>query len=106
MTILTQIYQQANLPGIGPISLSCVYFFFMLSTIIAPAIKLHLKTQFLIAGICYTLSYVSGIFAELTDVAVLKYTISSIGSCLTGSSAGLLWVSSGRYIHLACIKYE
>ena len=25
---------------------------------------------------------------------------------MTGASAGLLWVSSGRYIHLVCLKYN
>ena len=67
MTILTQIYEQADLPGIGPISLSCVYFFFILSTTIAPAAPWTLKSQFILAGFFYTLSYVSGILASFTD---------------------------------------
>lgn len=105
MTILTHIYEQADLPGIGPATLAVNYITFILSTIAAPACQAPLKLQLLFGGIFYTINYSSGIFAAMTDEAGLKFTISCLGSGLAGCSAGFLWVSMGRYIHLACQKY-
>jgi hypothetical protein len=102
MTILTHIYEDAGLPGIGPATLACNYIAFILSTLCAPLIKLPLKAQLLFGGICYTINYSSGIFASYTDTAWLKFVISCTGAIIAGSSAGPLWVSQGRYIHLAC----
>lgn len=105
MTILTHIYEQDGLPGIGPATLAVNYTFFILSTIAAPAVRWPLKRQLLLGGCLYTLNYSSGIVATLTDSSTLKYLISCTGSGLAGCSAGFLWVSQGRYIHLACEKY-
>ena len=102
MTILTHIYQDAGIPGIGPAALACNYTAFIVSTLIAPSVKWPLKRQLLFAGICYTINYSSGIFATLIDVTTIKYGISCIAAMISGSSAGLLWVSNGRYIHLVC----
>jgi len=102
MTILTHIYEEAKLPGIGPATLSCNYIAFIISTMVAPAIRLPLKLQLLIGGLAYTLNYSSGIFAAMVDASILKYLISCGGSIIAGMSAGNLWVSQGRYIHIAC----
>jgi hypothetical protein len=102
MTILTHIYEQDHIPGIGPATLAVNYTFFILSTIAAPALRWPLKRQLLLGGVFYTLNYSSGILATLTDEAAWKYVISCTGSGLAGCSAGFMWVSQGRYIHLAC----
>ena len=102
MTILTHIYEQADLPGIGPATLATNYICFMLSTIVAPAVKWPLKLQLLLGGFFYTLNYSSGIFADMTDQPHLKFAISCLGSGIAGCSGGFLWVSQGRYIHLTC----
>lgn len=102
MTILTHIYEQADLPGIGPATLATNYLTFIISSLIAPASKAPLKLQLLAGGIFYTLNYSSGIFAALTDIPGLKFTISCLGSGIAGLSAGFLWISQGRYIHEAC----
>jgi hypothetical protein len=67
MTILTHIYEDAGMPGIGPATLACNYTAFIISTFVAPALKLPLKTQLLFGGICYTINYSSGILVALTD---------------------------------------
>lgn len=105
MTILTHIYEQADLPGIGPATLASNYITFIISTIVAPAVRFPLKLQLLFGGVFYTFNYSSGIFAAMTDQAGLKFTISCLGSALAGCSAGFLWVSQGRYIHLVCQKF-
>jgi hypothetical protein len=102
MTILTHIYEQADLPGIGPATLISNYVFFILSTVAAPAVRWPLKAQLLFGGCLYTFNYSSGVLAAMTDLPSLKFTISCLGSGLAGCSAGLLWVSQGRYIHLVC----
>lgn len=105
MTILTHIYEDAGLPGIGPATLACNYIAFIFSTFCAPLITKPLKIQLLLGGICYTFNYSSGFFASLTDLSWLKFVISCSGSFIAGLSAGPLWVSQGRYIHLACQKF-
>jgi hypothetical protein len=104
MTILTHIYEDAGLPGIGPATLACNYTAFILSTLCAPLLKLSLKKQLLLGGVCYTLNYSSGIFASLATDTWLKFLISCTGAVVAGLSGGPLWVSQGRYIHLACAK--
>ena len=76
----------------------------MLSLIVAPALRKTLKIQLLMGGIFYTLNYSSGIFASMTTLSWLKFLISCSGSSIAGLSAGFLWVSQGRYIHLLCEK--
>jgi hypothetical protein len=106
MTILTHIYEQESLNAIGPASLACNYTTFIISTILAPACKLKLKTQIIIAAIAYTLNYSSGILASFVASGTLKYTISCLGAAIAGSTGGILWVSQGRYIHLVSILYN
>ena len=106
MTILTQIFEEAGIPGIGPASLGCIYVFFIISTVLAPAVKWSLKNQFLLGACFYTVGYLSGIPASLTDIVPLKFAITCIGASLSGCSAGFLWVSQGRYVHLVCEDME
>lgn len=105
MTILTHIYEDAGLPGIGPATLACNYTAFIFSILWAPGLRIGLKKQLLLGGICYTFNYSSGFFAAMTDTGWLKFVISCTGSFIAGLSAGPLWVSQGRYIHVACEKY-
>lgn len=105
MTILTHIYEDADLPGIGPATLASNYISFICSTFFAPALKMSLKGQLLLGGVFYTLNYSSGFIASFTDVAWLKFLISCGGAFLAGLSGGPLWVTQGRYIHLSCQKY-
>lgn len=104
MTILTHIYEDSGIPGIGPATLACNYTTFIVSTLIAPILKFSLKSQLLFGGICYTINYSSGILAALTDEAWLKFVISCTGAMVAGLSGGPLWVSQGRYIHLLCAR--
>jgi MFS family permease len=52
------------------------------------------------------MAYLSGIIVVIFDSNFLKYLIVCLGSCISGISAGFLWISQGRYIHLACEKYH
>ena len=106
MTILTHIYEDANIPGIGPATLACNYTCFIISTLITPYTKMSLKKQLILSGICYTLNYSSGIFAAMTDITSLKFLISCSASSIAGLSAGFLWISKGRYIHLVCQNFR
>ena len=74
----------------------------MISLVVAPSVQKPLKLQLLSGGIFYTLNYSSGIFANMTDEAGLKFIISCTGSGIAGLSAGFMWISQGRYIHLVC----
>jgi len=106
LTTLTSIYEEEGLPKMGPANLGINYLFFIISTILAPSVKAPLKNQFLFGGLCYSLSYASGILAGFTSTVVLKFIVTCTGSALAGFSAGFLWVSIGRYVHLACEKYN
>lgn len=74
---------------------------FIFSTIYAPSCTWKIKNQMLIATIAYTLNFATGLFTPLVDVPY-KYVLSCLGATAAGLSAGLLWVSQGRYIHLVC----
>ena len=104
MSILTHIYEQAHLPGIGPATLATNYAAFITSTFIAPTLTISLKKQLLMGAVAYTLNYASGIFVPLVDYSWAKYLITCGASFIAGLSAGPLWVSQGRYIHVACVN--
>lgn len=104
MTILSHIYEDAGLPGIGPATLATNYTTFIISTFCAPALKLPIKVQFLLGAIFYTVNYSSGIIVSFVDTPWLKFFISCAGSFIAGLSGGPLWVSQGRFIHLSCVK--
>lgn len=104
MSILTHIYEQAHLAQIGPATLASNYVAFITSTLLAPTLSISLKKQLLMGGVAYTLNYASGIFVPLVDHSWAKFLITCGASFVAGLSAGPLWVSQGRYIHIACVK--
>lgn len=67
MTILSHIYEDADLPGIGPATLATNYTAFIISTFCAPALKLSIKIQLLLGAIFYTFNYSSGIIVSFVD---------------------------------------
>jgi hypothetical protein len=101
MTILTFIYEQADLTAIGPATIAVTYISFIFSTIYAPTCPLRIKNQILLATIAYTLNFSTGLFVPWVSTP-FKYLITCLGAAICGLSAGLLWVSQGRYIHLVC----
>jgi hypothetical protein len=74
---------------------------FIFSTIYAPSCPWKIKTQFILATIAYTFNFATGLFIPLVDVPI-KFVLTCSGAAVAGLSAGLLWVSQGRYIHLVC----
>ena len=92
LTILTYIYEQDGLPGIGPATLAVNFACFIVSTIVAPQSADLSSTSFLLAldnhpqlrlrhlcGVCRLIP------AEVPDILQR--------SGLAGCSAGCLWVS-------------
>lgn len=106
MTILTHIYTQLGLSSFGPATLATNYTCFIISTFVAPVITWPIKIQFLIASVCYTINFSSGIFVSMIDTVWIKYLISCSGAGIAGLTGGILWVSQGRYIHIVCEKYN
>ena len=100
-TMLTFIYEQEGLTAIGPANIAVTYIAFICSTIYAPSCRLRIKFQIMIATIAYTLNFSTGLLIPLVDTP-FKYMLTCLGAGVCGLSAGLLWVSQGRYIHLVC----
>ena len=103
LTILTFIYEQANIPALAPTNIAVSYLAFILSTIYAPSCKWKIKHQMLLATAMYTLNYSSGLVIPHVPTP-LKFLTGAFTAAGAGLSAGLLWVSQGRYIHLVCEK--
>jgi hypothetical protein len=103
LTIITYIYEQADLAIIGPTNIAVSYLTFIFSTIYAPSCKWKIKKQMLVATIAYTLNFSTGLFIPYASLP-FKFVLTVAGSAICGLSAGLLWVSQGRYIHITCEK--
>ena len=101
LTILTFIYEQAELTAIGPANIAVSYMAFILSTVYAPSCPWKIKTQMLIGTLAYTFNFATGLLIPMVSVP-FKYSLTCLGAGICGLSAGLLWVSQGRYIHLVC----
>jgi hypothetical protein len=101
LTIITYIYEQADLSIIGPTNIAVSYLTFIFSTIYAPSCKWKIKRQMLIATIAYTLNFSTGLIIPFASLP-FKFVLTVGGSAICGLSAGLLWVSQGRYIHIIC----
>lgn len=101
LTIITYIYEQADLSVIGPTNIAVSYLTFIFSTIYAPSCKWKIKKQMLIATIAYTLNFATGLVIPFASLP-FKFVLTVGGSAIAGLSAGLLWVSQGRYIHITC----
>ena len=87
--------------AMGPANIAVTYISFIISTLYAPTCPLRIKYQILIGTIAYTLNYSTGLFVPMVTVP-FKYLLTCLGGTIAGLSAGLLWVSQGRYIHLVC----
>jgi hypothetical protein len=101
LTILTFIYEQAELTAIGPANIAVSYMAFIFSTTFAPSCSWKIKNQMLAGTLAYTLNFATGLFIPMVDVP-FKFALSCLGATVAGLSAGLLWVSQGRYIFLVC----
>ncbi len=101
LTIITYIYEQADLSVIGPTNIALSYLTFIFSTIYAPSCKWKIKKQILVATIAYTLNFSTGLLIPFVSLP-FKFVLTVGGSAICGLSAGLLWVSQGRYIHIIC----
>lgn len=101
LTILTFIYEQEQLTAIGPANIAVSYMAFIFSTTIAPSCNWKIKNQLLFGTLAYTLNFASGLFIPMVDIP-FKFVLSCLGALVAGLSAGLLWVSQGRYIFLVC----
>jgi hypothetical protein len=101
LTIITYIYEQADLSIIGPTNIAVSYLTFIFSTIYAPSCKWKIKRQMLIATVAYTLNFSTGLIIPFASLP-FKFVLTVGGSAVCGLSAGLLWVSQGRYIHIIC----
>jgi hypothetical protein len=99
--MLTFIYEQADLTAIGPTNIAVTAIAFIISTIYAPSCPLRIKPQIVLGTIAYTLNFSTGLFVPYVDIPI-KYVLACLGAGVSGLSAGLLWVSLSRYIHLAC----
>ena len=99
--MLTFIYEQAELTAIGPANIAISYLTFIFSTTWAPTCRWQIKTQLTLATLAYTFNFGTGLIIPLVDV-LMKYFLTCLGATVAGLSAGLLWVSQGRYIHLVC----
>ena len=99
LTIRTFIYEQADLNALGPANIAVTYISFIISTLYAPTCPLRIKYQILIATIAYTLNFSTGLFVPMVSTDI-QYALTCLGGAIAGLSAGLLWVSQGRYIHL------
>jgi hypothetical protein len=102
MTIITHIYEEEKLIGIGPIMLATNYMAFTFTFIFAPACPWKYKTQLLVGAIFYTINYSSGLIVPFIENHTLKYLIAALGAGIAGASGAPMWVSMGGYLHLVC----
>lgn len=100
--IVAFMFEQLKMPDVGPASLAVLYLSFAVSLILAPAIRLPIKTQFLIAGATFPLNYILGLIASLCGCHSTIYWLVSMGTSISGIGNGIIWVSQGRYVHLVC----
>jgi hypothetical protein len=98
--IVAYMFEELKMPDVGPTSLAVLFISFAVSLVLAPAIKLPIKTQFLIAAAAFPINYLLGLYASLCECKDTIYWLVSIGTAIGGIGNGILWVSQGRYIHL------
>lgn len=63
--IITYMFEELKMPDVGPESMAVLYLSFAASLVLTPAIKLSIRTQFLIAGVAFPLNYLLGLYASL-----------------------------------------
>lgn len=101
-SIVAYMFEQLKMPDVGPVSLAVLYASFAASLIFAPAVRLPIKTQFLIAGFAFPLNYLLALYASLCSCHSTIYWLVSTGTAINGIGNGILWVSQGRYVHMVC----
>ena len=72
LTIITYIYEQADMAIIGPTNIAVSYLTFVFSTIYAPSCKWKIKNQMLGATIAYTINFSVSCPVFLISVYILE----------------------------------
>jgi MFS family permease len=103
-SVVTQLYEQLNLPYLGKLSLACMYGSVVVSGLFAPflAKRINYKTLLIIASILYTLNFSSGIVLDYTNNGTLIAVVVGLLAIIGGFSASIIWVSQAAYIHFTC----
>ena len=86
-TIVTQIHEQDGNSALGPTLLATNYFFFMLTSLFAPAVTLSYKLQVTMAALGYALNFSTGLSLQYVETG-WKYAISMTGAGIAGVGAG------------------
>ena len=100
--IVTHVYQEQGLTGVGPLNLIVNYLSFLISNTLAVKCKLSFKTQLLIGSLAYSVNMSTGIFVPFIGNHAAVYFIVALGGLVGGVSAGFLWVSQGGYLREIC----
>jgi hypothetical protein len=100
--IISYIFENLDLPRLGPAALLCRYLSYSASTLLAPSLKFKLKYQFLLVSALYCLNFFLGIIATNITEPSIVYWIICGGYILEGFASGINWVAEGRYLHLIC----
>lgn len=100
------MFEQLHMPDVGPASLAVLYLSFALSLIFTPAIRLSIKTQFLIVSAIFPLNYALGLYASTCNCHNTIYWLVSFGTSIGGIGNGILWVNQGKYVHLICEVFD
>lgn len=100
--IVTHVYEEQGLSGVGPLNLIVNYLSFLISNTLAVKCKISFKAQMFIGSLAYTVNLSSGIFVPYIESHALIYFIVAFGGLIGGVSAGFLWVSQGGYLREVC----
>jgi hypothetical protein len=100
--IVTHVYQEQGLSGVGPLNLIVNYLSFLISNTLAVKCKLSFKIQMLIGSLAYSVNMSTGIFVPYIESHLAIYFIVALGGIIGGISAGFLWVSQGGYLREIC----
>ena len=76
----------------------------MIGGLFAPFVgrKVNYKTMLVVASICYTLNFSSGLILSFTNFATVVIVIVLVMAVIGGGSAGFLWTAQAAYIHYIC----
>jgi hypothetical protein len=74
--IISYIFENLDLPRLGPAALLCRYLSYSASTLLAPSLKFKLKYQFLLVSALYCLNFFLGIIAtNITEPSIVYWII-------------------------------
>jgi MFS family permease len=104
--VITQLYEQLDMPNLGKMSIFSIYAALMISGLFAPFIakRVNYKTLLVTSSILYTLNFSSGIVLHYTNSTTLITIIVEVLAVSGGFGGGILWVSQAGYIHYICEK--